>query len=122
MTMTECPECGEETSLYECGDCGLAHCVDCRLPENHTCDSPDPTETEAGGPLEFIGFNMKQWAAVVILWAFSVAGNPTINSAAGMVGAFIGMWVVVAAASSVWAKLRSSNGSKPTTEEATSES
>ncbi len=89
--MTQCPECGDDTSLYECGECGVDHCVDCRLPDEHTCEPPETT-TEADGRTAILGLSGKQWGAVVVLWFATVGSNPDITTAAGMVVPLSVLW------------------------------
>ncbi len=49
--MPTCDHCGIEFGRlpFECNRCGRQHCSDCRLPENHLCDSLYTAEGEAVG-------------------------------------------------------------------------
>lgn len=117
--MAQCPSCGDDVeNLYECGECGVDHCVDCRLPDEHDCE-PSETTSEAAGGMSLIGFSAKQWAVVVIWWVLAVVGNPAINSAAGMVAALVVIMAVVAAVSELWAKFRSGSDDEQNADDTT---
>jgi len=104
--MPPCPTCGVDTTLYECPECGVEHCVDHRLADTHNCD-PDTDQSSGLTVPTLIGFSGKQWAAVILWWLFTIVGSPSIQSLAGIVGAFVGAIAVVLIVSGLWAKLRS---------------
>lgn len=39
-----CPNCTAEVdTMYDCPDCGHEYCVDCRTPDQHSCESGNTT-------------------------------------------------------------------------------
>lgn len=46
--MSRCQSCeGEVETLYECPKCSTPLCIDCRLPSDHECKTPQHTETQS---------------------------------------------------------------------------
>ena len=127
--MQQCPSCSENVeNLYDCPNCSVNHCVDCRLPDEHNCEPPQTkSETESDDPKELVGFSAWQWTATFI-WTFLVLiggplpGDSMAGLVGGILGAFLGSMAIVWAVSAVYAKLKSVVGGLGNSEENSAES
>lgn len=103
-----CPECGTTPeNTYECPDCDVAHCVECRRPQDHECTQ---TVTEEPTGLDQPFGAMKHGVALLIAFATVAPTSYASNAefAGGIVGGLIAGYGLVYITSLVVNRVRGS--------------